>query len=94
MQETGTRINIPPPSVMKNEIVITGEKEQVAQAVTRIKMIYEDKVRRIINWWLYHEMHLPGRTPRFFVFVFFTACSKLNIGTCTAHASKGLNLYI
>ncbi|XP_069769259.1 vigilin-like, partial [Narcine bancroftii] len=43
MQETGTRINIPPPSVMKNEIVITGEKEQVAQAVCRIKRIYEDK---------------------------------------------------
>ncbi|XP_072896689.1 high density lipoprotein binding protein a isoform X1 [Hemitrygon akajei] len=43
MQETGTRINIPPPSVMKNEIVITGEKEQVAQAVSRIKRIYEDK---------------------------------------------------
>uniref|UniRef100_A0A4W3IEM7 Vigilin n=1 Tax=Callorhinchus milii TaxID=7868 RepID=A0A4W3IEM7_CALMI len=43
MQETGTRINIPPPSVNKNEIVITGEKEQVAQAVTRIKRIYEEK---------------------------------------------------
>ncbi|GCB63993.1 hypothetical protein scyTo_0014709 [Scyliorhinus torazame] len=46
MQETGTRINIPPPSVMKNEIVITGEKEQVAQAVSRIKRIYEDKKKK------------------------------------------------
>ncbi|XP_060690992.1 high density lipoprotein binding protein a [Hemiscyllium ocellatum] len=46
MQETGTRINIPPPSVLKNEIVITGEKEQVAQAVSRIKRIYEDKKKK------------------------------------------------
>ncbi|XP_007910050.1 high density lipoprotein binding protein a [Callorhinchus milii] len=46
MQETGTRINIPPPSVNKNEIVITGEKEQVAQAVTRIKRIYEEKKKK------------------------------------------------
>ncbi|XP_043926730.1 vigilin [Protopterus annectens] len=46
MQETGTRINIPPPSVNKTEIVITGEKEQVAQAVARIKKIYEEKKKK------------------------------------------------
>lgn len=39
MQETGTRINIPPPSVNRTEIVFTGEKEQLAQAVARIKNI-------------------------------------------------------
>lgn len=44
MQETGTRINVPPPSVNKTEIVITGEKEQVAQAVAMIKKIFEEKV--------------------------------------------------
>uniref|UniRef100_A0A665W5P1 Vigilin n=1 Tax=Echeneis naucrates TaxID=173247 RepID=A0A665W5P1_ECHNA len=44
MQETGARINVPPPSVNKSEIVITGEKEQVALAVAMIKKIYEDKV--------------------------------------------------
>lgn len=44
MQETGARINVPPPSVNKNEIVITGEKEQVALAVTKIKKIFEEKV--------------------------------------------------
>lgn len=44
MQETGTRVNIPPPSVNKTEIVITGEKEHVAQAVAMIKKIYEEKV--------------------------------------------------
>lgn len=45
MQETGARINVPPPSVNKNEIVITGEKEQVALAVALIKKIHEEKVR-------------------------------------------------
>ncbi|XP_012680775.1 high density lipoprotein binding protein a [Clupea harengus] len=43
MQETGARINVPPPSVNKTEIVITGEKEQVALAVVMIKKIYEEK---------------------------------------------------
>ncbi|OCT78799.1 vigilin [Xenopus laevis] len=46
MQETGTRINIPPPSVNKTEIVCTGEKEQLAQAVAQIKQIYEDKKKK------------------------------------------------
>ena len=44
MQETGTRINIPPPSVSRTEIVFTGEKEQLAQAVARIRRVYEEKV--------------------------------------------------
>ncbi|NP_001006854.1 vigilin [Xenopus tropicalis] len=46
MQETATRINIPPPSVNKTEIVCTGEKEQLAQAVARIKQIYEEKKKK------------------------------------------------
>uniref|UniRef100_W5N957 Vigilin n=1 Tax=Lepisosteus oculatus TaxID=7918 RepID=W5N957_LEPOC len=44
--ETGARINIPPPSVNKDEIIITGEKEPVAQAIARIRAIYEDKKRK------------------------------------------------
>ncbi|KAK7888780.1 hypothetical protein WMY93_024340 [Mugilogobius chulae] len=44
MQETGARINVPPPSVNKTEIVITGEKEQVAHAMALIKKISDDKV--------------------------------------------------
>lgn len=44
MQETGARINVPPPSVNKTEIVITGEKEQVALAVAMIKKVSEEKV--------------------------------------------------
>ncbi|KAM8874140.1 high density lipoprotein binding protein a isoform 2-T7 [Spinachia spinachia] len=43
MQETGARVNVPPPSVNKTEIVITGEKEQVALAVNMIKKVYEEK---------------------------------------------------
>uniref|UniRef100_A0A8C2SVI6 Vigilin n=1 Tax=Coturnix japonica TaxID=93934 RepID=A0A8C2SVI6_COTJA len=46
MQDTGTRINIPPPSVNKTEIVFTGEKEQLAQAVARVKKIYEEKKKK------------------------------------------------
>ena len=45
IQETGARINVPPPSVNKTEIVITGEKEQVALAVALIKKVYEEKVK-------------------------------------------------
>lgn len=46
-QETGARISIPPPSLPKDEIVITGEKEAVALALNRIRAIYEDKVRSL-----------------------------------------------
>lgn len=45
-QETGARISIPPPSLPKDEIVITGEKEAVAMALNRIRAIYEDKKRK------------------------------------------------
>ncbi|CAI9616653.1 unnamed protein product [Staurois parvus] len=46
MHETGTRINIPPPSVNKTEIVCTGEKDQLAQAVAKIRQIYEEKKKK------------------------------------------------
>ncbi|XP_077400366.1 vigilin [Vanacampus margaritifer] len=42
-QETGARISVPPPSLPKDEIVITGEKEAVALALSRIRAIYDDK---------------------------------------------------
>uniref|UniRef100_A0A8C5CDW2 K Homology domain-containing protein n=1 Tax=Gadus morhua TaxID=8049 RepID=A0A8C5CDW2_GADMO len=45
-QETGARISIPPPSVPKDEIVITGEKEAVAMALGRIRALYDDKKRK------------------------------------------------
>ncbi|XP_056177757.1 LOW QUALITY PROTEIN: vigilin-like, partial [Falco biarmicus] len=46
VQDTGTRIDIPPPSVNKTEIVSSGEKEQLAQAVARVKKIYEEKKKK------------------------------------------------
>lgn len=64
MQETGARINVPPPSVNKNEIVITGEKEQVALAVALIKKIHEEKVR-----WRQQKIRL-SRTM-------FSSCQKV-----------------
>ncbi|XP_068164689.1 vigilin [Antennarius striatus] len=45
-QETGARISIPPPSLPKDEIIITGEKEAVAMALSRILAIYDDKKRK------------------------------------------------
>lgn len=48
-QETGARISIPPPSLPKDEIVITGEKEAVALALSRIRSIYDDKVRFVLE---------------------------------------------
>ncbi|KAK6323238.1 hypothetical protein J4Q44_G00055770 [Coregonus suidteri] len=45
-QETGARISIPPPSLHKDEIVITGEKEAVALAISRIRAIYDEKKRK------------------------------------------------
>ena len=45
-ETTGARINVPPPSVMKDEIVVSGEKDGVHQAKTTIMKIYEEKVCR------------------------------------------------
>ncbi|KAA0725212.1 Vigilin High density lipoprotein-binding protein [Triplophysa tibetana] len=45
-QETGARISIPPPSLPKDEIVITGEKEAVAMAIAHIRATYEETKRK------------------------------------------------
>lgn len=45
--ETGARINVPPPSVNKDEIVIAGEKEGVLAAKARIEAIYKEMVSAI-----------------------------------------------
>ncbi|XP_032381010.1 high density lipoprotein binding protein a [Etheostoma spectabile] len=63
MQETGARVNVPPPSVNKTEIVITGEKEQVALAVTMIKKIYEDKA----NSYTVSSVTAPSWLHRFII---------------------------
>nr|XP_061790425.1 vigilin-like isoform X2 [Nerophis lumbriciformis] len=63
MQETGARINVPPPSVNKTEIVITGEKEQVALAVAMIKKIYEEKA----NSYTVSSVTAPSWLHRFII---------------------------
>uniref|UniRef100_A0A673N4A3 Vigilin n=1 Tax=Sinocyclocheilus rhinocerous TaxID=307959 RepID=A0A673N4A3_9TELE len=63
MQETGARINVPPPSVNKTEIVITGEKEQVALAMAKIKKIYEEKA----NSYTVSSVSAPSWLHRFII---------------------------
>ncbi|CDW54567.1 General transcription factor 3C polypeptide 2 [Trichuris trichiura] len=43
MQETGARVNIPPPSASNELITVTGEKEGVEKAAAMIRQIYEEK---------------------------------------------------
>uniref|UniRef100_A0A8B9KCL4 Vigilin n=1 Tax=Astyanax mexicanus TaxID=7994 RepID=A0A8B9KCL4_ASTMX len=60
-QETGARISIPPPSLLKDEIVITGEKEAVAMAIARIRAIYEEKVRVVVRYLIPDFYHRLGQ---------------------------------
>ncbi len=46
MQSTGAEINIPPPSVYKDELTVAGDKENVKNAVKMITEIYEEKKRK------------------------------------------------
>lgn len=46
IEETGARINIPPQSVMKDDIVITGETEGVQLAKTRIEAIHKEMEKK------------------------------------------------
>lgn len=44
MSRTGAKIHVPPPSIDKDEIVVSGEKEGVAVAMQQILNIYNEKV--------------------------------------------------
>jgi transcription antitermination factor NusA-like protein len=46
MSETGAKVSIPPPSVNKEEISITGERDAVLMAKDRIIKIWEDKEKK------------------------------------------------
>ena len=48
MEKTGARISVPPLVAQKNEIVVSGEKEGVHQAIQQINSIYQQKVRKLI----------------------------------------------
>lgn len=49
IKETGAKINVPPPSVMKDEIVISGDKDGVAKCKDEIMRVYMDKVKITFN---------------------------------------------
>ena len=44
-EETGARINIPPLSLMKNEMSVAGDKDSVAKAVAEIQKIHSTMVK-------------------------------------------------
>jgi len=44
--DTRARINIPPPSVMKDEITVVGEKESIGEAVRRIAAIHREMEKK------------------------------------------------
>lgn len=46
IEETGVKINIPPQSVYKDEIFVTGEKEGVLSAKAKIEAIYKDMEKK------------------------------------------------
>ena len=46
MDETGAKINVPPPSVQEDDIVVSGEKEGVLKCKATIMGIYEEKVKK------------------------------------------------
>lgn len=45
-EETGAVIRVPPPTYDSNEIIVSGEKEGVNQAITTIMKIYKEKERK------------------------------------------------
>jgi len=49
MERTNSRINIPPPSVAKDEVTIAGEKEGVSTAECEIQHIYESKASDLLR---------------------------------------------
>lgn len=46
IEETGARVNVPPPSVMKDEIIIAGEKEGVMAAKAQVEAIYKQMEKK------------------------------------------------
>lgn len=73
INETNTRINIPPPSVESDEITITGEKEGVENAKNRILQIYEEMVNSCdsyIQLFVRQRIISRGKDLKFYVCIF------------------------
>ncbi|XP_065366752.1 vigilin [Calliphora vicina] len=45
-EETGAKVNVPPQSMQKDEIVITGEKDAVAAAKVKVEAIYKEMEKK------------------------------------------------
>ncbi|GFU01141.1 vigilin [Nephila pilipes] len=63
IRETKARINIPPTSVMKDDLTIAGEKEAVAKAKARIQNIYEERKRNCRNV----SVEVPENQHKYFI---------------------------
>lgn len=48
MERTGVKIVVPPHSVDKDEIVVSGEKEGVLEAKRFILAVFEEKVKKLL----------------------------------------------
>lgn len=55
---TGARIIVPPHAVLKDEIVISGEKEGVSKAKQTILHIYDEKVILLGVFFLLYNIYL------------------------------------
>ena len=74
MDETGARINIPPPSMMKNDISVAGDKDSVAKAVAQVKKIWGEMVRALLLLsfeCLVYSFHSPSPP---LLLLFFSLC--------------------
>jgi len=50
------RVNIPPPSVMKDELSVAGEKDGVNKVVEQIQKIFKEMVSELLeNWGRYSD---------------------------------------
>lgn len=81
INETNTRINIPPPSVESDEITITGEKEGVENAKNRILQIYEEMVNSrdsYIQLFVRQRIISRGKDLKFYVSIFFLLGKNLS----------------
>jgi hypothetical protein len=55
-EHPNVRVNIPPPSVMKDELSVAGEKDGVNKVVEQIQKIFKEMVSELLeNWGRYSD---------------------------------------
>lgn len=88
MEETGVKVHIPPPSVMKDEISIAGEKQGVQTAKDRILQIFEEMVCLLSSPGLPQILVVPS-----LIFV-FKILQKKRCATVSIEVPKAQHKYI